>query len=418
MKIGLYGVSRAGKNYFINKLQESVDIKHIQGSEILLSLSGLTNNEFKQLTEDKKKYWREKYIDYISSIHYKKNIIVDGHYSFIEHENGKLVFNTAFTNKDLTFYDIFVYLDTSSKVILERMSQTDKGKFKDNSFPSEEEVDLWKEFEIMCLKKQCWAAKKELVILNGDICENIEYIKGLILDSQRISSYDIAKQCLAINTIDNNCFSEVALIDCDKTLSYNDTTISIFDALGLDKNILKTIYQNDRYSLYQMNKSSMLYNDVPYNLYLKTCKNVAKKETAINYKVVDYIKNKFSKCYLVFITSGATEVWDEILANLDIGDNYTLIGHRQNNFKEDYITDAVKYYIAMCLKELGFYVHAMGDSMLDIPMLSVANNGIIVAHTKKNSSVQKYIEQYYQNIPNLKQFITSNIEYDFVKKER
>lgn len=73
-----------------------------------------------------------------------------------------------------------------------------------------------------------------------------------------------------------------------------------------------------------------------------------------------------------------------------------------------YVTPYVKEKLVKRLKEMGKKVFALGDSIIDIPMLEEADIGIIVAMEKINKSVDNYIS----NNPNSKLF---QFEYNYYK---
>ena len=74
MKFAVYGVSRSGKDYFIEKLQhyfseQGVSLKHIKGSETLNEFAFEKYGvKFKQCDESQKNKLRKKFIAYVAEI--------------------------------------------------------------------------------------------------------------------------------------------------------------------------------------------------------------------------------------------------------------------------------------------------------------------------------------------------------------
>ena len=97
MKFAIYGVSRSGKNYLIEKLvrffqEKSVSLVHVNGSGILKELAQeIYKKEFKRLNEEEKDCLRQKFIERLDIAEKEYgNIVVDGHYAFYN-QNGELV---------------------------------------------------------------------------------------------------------------------------------------------------------------------------------------------------------------------------------------------------------------------------------------------------------------------------------------
>ena len=164
MKLAIYGVSRAGKDYLIKNviahLQETTLLTaiHIEGSKTLNTLAQeMFQKTFKSLDESNKNTLREKFTEIVN----RKNseydlVLVDGHYSFIDGDSYKVVF----TEQDENVYDHFFYLDTPSEMIVE-FSRKSTGE-KRNVDITVEQVRNWKKFEKFELDKICNNHNKEL----------------------------------------------------------------------------------------------------------------------------------------------------------------------------------------------------------------------------------------------------------------
>ena len=177
MKIALYGVSRAGKDYLLERvvqslLAQNITAIHIKGSA---TLNELAQQEYgislKSTNEAQKHILREHFIDLVQQKSQEYDVIfVDGHYAFIDGDD----FNIVFTEADKYCYDHFFYLDTLSEMILQFSRQFPKNKL-DLSIQLDE-ISAWKQFEIKGLQKNCTDLGKELVILDEDTVCCIEFM--------------------------------------------------------------------------------------------------------------------------------------------------------------------------------------------------------------------------------------------------
>ncbi len=390
MKLAIYGVSRAGKDYLIKNviahLQETTLLTaiHIEGSKTLNALAQeMFQKTFKSLDESNKNTLREKFTEIVN----KKNseydlVLVDGHYSFIDGDSYKVVF----TEQDENVYDHFFYLDTPSEMIVE-FSRKSTGE-KRNVDITVEQVRNWKKFEKFELDKICNNHNKELVILDEETESSVQFI-SFWLDSylskfcnqtSALSFYKEYKELLKKST-------QIILIDCDKTVSINDGTYDFCRYLGVKKEELKSVFRNDRYTSYQFFKV--------WNLYKK--KNPIKIEESVtltvqninlSQSVFDYLSNQ-KDSVVIGVTSGVFDIWNLINEKYKIFD--VLLGNTCKSEFEYLVTPLFKKEIASLLREKGKHVVAIGDSMIDIPMLEAADQGYLIAHEKLNKAVESYL---------------------------
>ena len=61
----------------------------------------------------------------------------------------------------------------------------------------------------------------------------------------------------------------------------------------------------------------------------------------------------------------------------------------------------------------GKHVVAIGDSMIDIPMLEAANKGYLVAHEKLNKAVESYLAE--SMCTNIEKMFEVGVSYDLKK---
>jgi hypothetical protein len=250
MKIALYGVSRSGKNYLIDCLLKHINEKaakklfHFNGSGTLDTLScRLFSKPLKETSERQKNQLRLMLCDELASLKTEyQHIIVDAHYSFYKNSG----YEVAFTDKDRDVYDMFFYLDTPANKIIEHANKDNPAdkKRKNVAFLSESEIQKWKGFEIKELKKICFNRNKELIVLDNNIEDCIDYFetllldkKGIVLDAKKIAENMTAQYNDVIDQYD-----KIILLDCDRTISNNDTTYDFCNFLNIGKSELKHIF--------------------------------------------------------------------------------------------------------------------------------------------------------------------------------
>ena len=375
MKIALYGVSTVGKDTFIESfLKDHIDYKHIKGSKALdekanekygISFHLLQNNEKEEI--------RKEFCKDLKSNN--ENIIIDGHYLFPE---SSVSYNIVFTDEDRDLYDVFFYLKGKPSVIKERIKKSPKNS--NLTFLSEEDIEGWQKSEINDMRDICFKYHKEFIVLDDNFDESLSFIKKYLENPFYYNSYETAKRY--VKEIKNYKKNEgkIALIDCDRTVSKEDTSISYFNINNVDTSSLKEIFKGDIYTVYQFYRQQQLYKDATLLPDIN--------EYSYNSIVDKKLKSLKQRGYLVAgVTSGIVKIWEAINEKKDLFN--LVIGNNDNNL--GIITGFVKGYIAEILKNEGFYVVSIGDSMIDILMLETSNEGFIYAPGKIREEVQNYI---------------------------
>ena len=289
MRIGIYGVSRAGKSYLISKVLDRFPVKSINGSERLSQISGVSIEDFKKLNEKEKEFCRRQLINQLKEEFPCDDLIIDGHYCFLTQDSEE--FEVVFTEDDLNFYDIFLYLDTPADIILERFRNSEG--FRKNLTITIQDIEAWKEYEIRELKKQCQTLDKDLIILGNNLEENIQWIELVLQRNFRTSSLAIAQDILDTYKYEIDKHDSILLLDCDKTLSINDSTIDLFKYLNFDTKLLKNTFDRDRYSLFQFNRIALQYGIINRKVYEYYCEKVAKEDIILANETIDYLQKKY-----------------------------------------------------------------------------------------------------------------------------
>lgn len=406
MKIAIYGVSRSGKNYLIENILRNIGDKiyHLKGSETLNDLSyKYYSCSLNKTNEIQKGFLRKEFVKLLLEKEEQfGNVIVDGHYSFIEKNNYRIVC----TEDDKNAYDLFCYLDTPSSMIID-FTRNSIGS-KRNEEITEEAVRNWKEYEKYKMQVMCDDMEKELIILDEDTENCVSFLKNYLFTAKLLYAKKpekVAEQLLSNITIPG---SKILLLDCDKTISDNDITYDLCKELRIDTSKLKSIFRNDRYTSYQFYKLNNLYKKISKEKFKESAKVVLDKMN-INRQITKLISNAGSYTK-IGLTSGIYHIWDLKSRQLGILDN--LLACKEYNENPLLITPLVKRSVVKILKDKGYKITSIGDSLIDIPMLEEADNGYIVAHTKLNKSVNSY---FLKNNTKISQFTFSEHQYPNIK---
>ena len=176
-RIGLYGVSGTGKTTILKEVSKlTSNVIWLEGSQLVINAAGLTLEQFKNLSDPEKYFFREKAIDKAFEIQTKesKHIIIDGHLVFAK---GESEFENVMTEKDKTFYTDYIYLNLPTETILQRQ-QNDSDKKRNYS---EKTISNCVAFELQELKQLCNKHNLNLHILQtADNKECIDFLCNYI----------------------------------------------------------------------------------------------------------------------------------------------------------------------------------------------------------------------------------------------
>lgn len=410
MKLAIYGVSRAGKDYLIKKIVDNFHKKtaltviHLEGSKTLKRFSQKSYGVlFQSLCESQRKVLRKKFTELVNEKNQQYDIvIVDGHYSFINEDS----YHVVFTEEDRSVHDHFFYLDTPSKMIVE-FSKNSVGE-KRNVEITEEQISDWKTYEKSKLEDVCSSLGKELVILDEDTESSILFIESWVESFKSKYCFEsIANEILDKYQDTLERFNKVLLLDCDRTVSINDVTYDFCEELGISSVDLKKIFRNDRYTSYQFYKVWCLYT-AKYEIDITSAAVEALTKVKLSQDVYKIIKSD-NNTLVMGLTSGVLEIWKLVSSEYSLFD--VLIGNTSSMVIDYYVTPLLKKAIAHELQKRGKEVIAIGDSLIDIPMLEAANQGYLVAHEKINKAVARYLMK--KGSISIKQLFRDKFSYNF-----
>ena len=113
------------------------------------------------------------------------------------------------------------------------------------------------------------------------------------------------------------------------------------------------------------------------------------------------------------LTVGLLEVWQAKCTELSSID--AVVGNSVCALPDVLITPLFKKYVAQEFKNQGIYVIAIGDSIIDVPMLEFADEGYLVAHQKLNHAVMNYFSDCLNS--SIVQVFATEYRYPIIQKE-
>ncbi len=361
MKMVIYGLPCAGKDTLISKIEFAT---HVKGSQWLNECCG---GKFRSLDPIQQNVLRKQFARFIKES--TDNIVVDGHFAFPS-EGG---FTTVFTNDDADCYDVFAFLDTAPDVILKRIKQSEKNTIYSDL--TVEEIRSWRDFEVNNLCSECYKMGKEFIILDPRYDCILEFLEGLF-NGDILTSPEVSR-IAADRILKSTDKKTIVLCDGDKTLSNTDLSLSLDLPRLID---LKEVFNGDRYTTFQFWVVYKIYRDLPQ---LDTKMREAAARVQLSRPLLDDLSKIDS--YRVVVTAGLENLWAYAIKHSDLFEMAigTDVGAIRN------MSQFGKAFIVRYLHEAGRKVIALGDNMVDYRMLLEADQGYVIAHLKKNASLQR-----------------------------
>ena len=365
MKFVLYGLPCAGKDYLLERMPF---IEHIKGSEWLNAQCG---GKFREMPEDKQNALRIKFIEYVKEMDFR-NIIVDGHYAFPEGDG----FRKAFTESDGDCYDVFVYLDTPVETIFNRIQDSEKNTIY--SKLTQSDLQVWRDYEVDALFHEALVRGKEFILLDYDLDNIITFMKGMADGTIRTAPQ--VSRANADRVIEaTGGKRRIILSDGDKTLTITDLTKSVPVPEELK---VHGVFDGDRYTTYQFWRARQTHASLDDldERYEQALSNVEFDEP---------ILNDLSKIdgWKVIVTAGLEGLWQKAAELTGVMD--MAVGSDPKGYSN--MSQLGKAYFCRYLREAGFEVIALGDNMVDYYMLMEADRGYIIAHAKRNATLQSTV---------------------------
>ncbi|KAL3463280.1 uracil phosphoribosyltransferase-domain-containing protein [Aspergillus heterothallicus] len=400
--VGLYGLPGTGKSYLLNQLKRDLDSDYFaffEGSEVIDTVTPGGLAAFKSLEPSMQKHFRERAIDNIKKacLQSGKVGIVTGHFMFWNEEEegedtGPGAKVNVCTQNDLEAYTHILYLNTPiEQTARQRLNDKARGR----SVVTLRYLQLWQQAEMLELRDLC----RENGILFATIYPNLhEKLVSLLLDIQAHAAEH--NEFLAQESLDKaltpkyDLLQTVVFLDADRTLTAEDTGKAFWaqmteqtneDNANMEMELapdpLSLLFSSKLGYSYTAFRQAMLHYEERTGEaeFDAVCENVA-LQTQLYPQMSSLLRrlDGYSHICLVIVTCGLRRIWEKIVAREGLSETVRVIGG--GRLKDGYVVTAdVKRTLvrrAQCIH--GAKVWAFGDSPLDIPMLSAADEALIV----------------------------------------
>jgi len=385
MKIAVYGISRSGKDYLIDSLVNlHPDLfYHVKGSaELRRIASEIYGKAFSELREPEQSAVRKEFISTLSQ--YEKqysNVLVDGHFAFPE-ENG---YRVVFDSSDFDCYDAVFYLNRSGDTMKKQADKSDRTDYKEFLLQGDNAVN-WEQYEIRQMQGIYEKSDKDFIVLDESFQDCLEYIHLYAANGE--TGKNIADRIATALTSKWSGVKTVMLTDLDKTVSTNDTTYDFLACGGLEKQTVKDIFYGDYYTGYQQFR---------FHSYLQKARSLsdalefANRQYQMNTALIQHIiERKPKDARIVGITAGIADLWQ--MKNAEIGLCDVIVGKSYSGKGVDEtVSKKVKGILAKLLKEQGYRVVALGDSVADLSMLLQADEAFLICGGTLNKGMCRFL---------------------------
>ena len=354
-RIGIFGVSGAGKSYLLDSIRSREDMVKQEGSALLFEL----DPEFAQSRqEDLRKHSIHQLTDE------KKAVVLVGHYSFIKDNAYSIVHSPS----DSEFFTHIIYLDFDVEIIHERR-QNDPNRVRDPIEPLV--LAHWIQQEKQGLTEVC--RENGIVFICINESHTIAHVDQLLDRFLLTSNQNNLKAFQSIATESLNS-PTIWLIDGDKTLS-TTCTGSAFWGNSMAK--IKAIFK-DGYCYRTFMQLSLQYETFHDELYQEKCEIIA--GNVVLFKewpaILEHAQKK--NVQVIVVTSGIKLIWEMVLDRYGLNWIPVVGGNRLSS---DFLVDpSTKGYLAETIRGMSHspFVISFGDSLVDLEMLRKAHFGFII----------------------------------------
>lgn len=206
------------------------------------------------------------------------------------------------------------------------------------------------------------------------------YIEDVL--EQKYDAETIAQLWLEQIELDEKA-DAIVLVDCDRTISIGaDSTYLAFDYWKQEPAEFSQIYAGGFFSSYQAAKAVDLLTKI--KLFTDDCITHVAQTILLNDPLINDLKS-LRNVQILPITAGNAKIWQKTVyragLNVKVPDTGMMM------------SEAIKYQVCRKLQQKGHFVVAIGDSMVDIPMLVTANRGYVIT----NKGRREYIERALKN---------------------
>ncbi len=388
--VGLYGVPGSGKTFLLNQLKQELGQDHFEfydGAKMIANLVPGGLDAFHKLEEQEKVHWRQLAIDTIGKecADGGRVAVVAGHFMFWpeEMEAGQPVY----TRNDLDTFTHILYLDVPAELVAQRCLD-DKERIRASA--SINHLRKWQQAEKTQLRHLCYH-HGILFSLVSPHTTLLNQVSTLLRDFQyHTEEYNLSRAESRMDDIlgaGHGKLETMLVMDADRTLAAKDSGALFWKMVSNSRQSadeecrLKTLFSSPLgYSYTAFRQAALLYEETANDQEFNTlCEEVA---SAVNMypEFVSLLQLVAEQEHIgaVVVTCGLRHVWDKVLEREGLSKMVKVIGG--GRITDGFVvTAAVKAAIVARLRDTHhMYVWAFGDSVLDLPMLSKANQAIVV----------------------------------------
>lgn len=400
--VGLYGVPGSGKTFLLRGLKQNLGQDHFafyEGSEMIASVVPGGLGEFQKLEEDEKIHWRKLAIDTVrkESVKSGKVAVVVGHFMFWseEQEFGTL----AYTSKDLDVFTHILYLDVPADTIVQRRLRDAQ---RSRPPVSVAHLNKWQSEEKTQLRYYC-RRHGILFSLIYPHTQLLNKVSTLLHDfKNHTENYNLFRAESYLNEVfadkafdpGHSQVKTVLVMDADRTLAPEDTGLLFWkrvkelQSLEDGEDTLKSLFNGPlAYSYKAFRQATLLYEETVDDQEFDTiCQEVANKVNMYPWftSLLRLVAQQ-NHVGAVVVTCGLRRVWEKVLEREGLSEVKVIGGGR---IVDGFVVSAeVKGSLVTRLREAyRMYVWAFGDSLLDLDMLSKADQAIVVVGDEQSRS--------------------------------
>jgi phosphoserine phosphatase/adenylate kinase len=396
--VGIYGIPGCGKTFMLNQLKQELGQEHFafyEGSKMIANLVPGGLDAFQKLDQQEKVYWRQLAIDTIGKecADNGRVAVVAGHFMFWS--EGKEAGQPVYTRNDLETFTHILYLDVPAELVAQRLlNDTERSR----PSLSINHLHKWQQAEQTQLRRLC----RHHGILFSHVFPHptlLNKVSTLLRDFQRhTEEYNLSR---AESTMDEilvagqGQLETVLVLDADRTLAAKDSGALFWKMVSNSQQSrdeecrLKTLFSSPLgYSYTAFRQAALLYEETADDQEFDAlCEDVASAVTMYpEFVSLLQLVAKQEHVGAVVVTCGLRRVWDKVLEKEGLSKTVKVIGG--GRIADGFVvTAAVKAAIVSRLRDIHhMYVWAFGDSVLDLPMLSKADQAIVVVGEEQTRS--------------------------------
>jgi uracil phosphoribosyltransferase/adenylate kinase/phosphoserine phosphatase len=429
--IGIYGLPGSGKSKLSTVLEQTLNhdadrFEFFEGSEMIKEFlpEGVDLNSFKSLSADQKLRIRESAINEVVKACrvLQKPGVVTGHFIFWDGEGevSKPVMNDA----DKQAFTHILYLDVKAEEVFRRREEDNRTDSRTRTVMGVEKLEKWQEREMSGLRGLC-RDNEILFTTVHDHYQATELIKNFVRFNSKNNEESVAEELeksvkaqafghnsreieesdggesalitLMKNMMETSKIKTMLVIDADKTLAPEGASKLFWEELrrlkrDITEEPLTWNFSGPRkYSYTSFRQAGLLYDRVDDADFAQV-----RSEVVSIIKIRPEFKQLLSMIAdsesvgVVVATCGIGSIWKQVLQRDVPNSNITVIG--RNEFIDWYVaTPETKANLVTRLRDdHGLYVCAIGDSHVDIDMLTRADWSFVVVgpETGRSASVE------------------------------